>query len=116
VLQDRQRHHRDRAAEIQQPRRAGQDLPWVAQDIAGGACRAAGVGGHDRVIIDIGAPGFRRYRLRDLMGVVRRGNTSPDIQELADTCFPGQEAHDPRQAPGLAGLTRCTSSPASSRT
>src|SRR5215813_11095555 len=55
------------------------------------------MGEHHRVVIHVDNPRLGRYRLGDLMSVVGRRNASPDIQELAYTCFLCQETHRPRQ-------------------
>ena len=54
-----------------------------------------GVRQHDRVVVHVDDPGRRRHGLGDLVGVVRRRDAGPDIQELADLAVPGQEAHRP---------------------
>src|SRR5262249_27557489 len=54
------------------------------------------MGEHHWVIIHIDDPGLRRYQLGNLVGVVGRWNTSPDIQELTDT-FLSKETHRPGQ-------------------
>src|SRR5215469_11955796 len=55
------------------------------------------MGEHHWVVIHIDDARLRRHQLGNLVGVVGRWNTSPDIQKLADTCFLSQETHRPCQ-------------------
>jgi hypothetical protein len=79
AVQDRDQHDRDRLVEVQQPCGLGEDLAGVAGvgvEVPGGALRAAGqqrpgVRQHDGIVVDVHDPGFGRYRLGDLMRVVR---------------------------------------------
>src|SRR5690348_4258019 len=46
----------------------------------------AGVYEDDPIVIHVDHPGLRGDRLRDLMGIARRGDTGADVKELA---YPG---------------------------
>src|SRR6185437_7431181 len=70
-----------------------QDLRWIAQvlvDVGGAPLRGAGqqcprVGEHDRVIVHVDHSRLWRYRLCDLVHVVRAWQAGTDVKELPDT-------------------------------
>jgi phenylacetic acid degradation operon negative regulatory protein len=98
VAQDAAQDQRDGPAEVQRVGRLGHDLVRFTQvgvDIGGGALGGAGqqgarVGQHQGVVIDIDDAGLGRYPLRDLMGVVGRGQAGADVEELPDARVLGQ--------------------------
>jgi len=102
----------DRPAEIQRLGGPGEDGVGIAQvgvDIVRCPFRAAGqqppcVREHQRVVVDVDDPGPRNQPLGDLMGIVRRRQPGPDIQELAPARLASQIAHGPAQE--LAVLPR----------
>jgi hypothetical protein len=59
------------------------------------------VGKYDRVVVHVHHARLRRRPLSDLVGVVRRRQSGPYIQELPDTRLGDQEAHCPSQERAL---------------
>jgi hypothetical protein len=52
---------------------------------------------HDRVVTDVHDLAFRDDRLRDLVGVTRRRDASPDVQELLYPRVTGEETDRPAE-------------------
>jgi hypothetical protein len=104
-VQDGQQHDRDRLAEVQRlgcPREDRVRVAGVGVQVGGpafghGRQQRAGVGEHDRVVVDVHDPGVGRDALSHLVGVVRRRDASADVQELPDPGLIRQESHHPAE-------------------
>jgi hypothetical protein len=73
----------------------GARLAHVAEEEAGVARPGqpgAGVGRHDRVVVDVGDADVRRDRVGQFMGVRRGGDAGADVDDLPDSAL-GDEAH-----------------------
>jgi hypothetical protein len=96
-------NHRHRLGEVQQLRGLGENragVPQVRVDVVGGTRLAAdqqgaGVRQDDRVVVHVHDPCLGRDRLGDLVGVARGRYAGADVEELADSRFPGQVADGP---------------------
>lgn len=83
----------------------GQDalrVPDAGVEAGAGAFRAAGGQGLGArqdagVVVGVHDAALRRDALDHLVGVVRGGRSGADVERLADTGLPGQEAHGPCQ-------------------
>ena len=101
VLQDHQRHDRDRPAQVEGLRRARQHLlgvPDVGRNVGDGPLGRAGqqcpgVSEHDRVVVDVHDPGVWGDLLGDLVGVLRGRQTGAQVKKLPDPGLRGQVAH-----------------------
>jgi hypothetical protein len=61
---------------------------------------------HDRVVVDIDDTRLRCDGLRDLVHVTRRGQTGPDVDELADTHLADEVPDDAPQDGALVRALR----------
>ncbi len=96
---------RDRLGEVQRLGRLGDDrlgVVHVGVDVAGGALgrageQRAGVGEHQRVVVDVDDAGFRGQPLGDLVGVVGGRQARADVEELAYALLLDQVPHGARE-------------------
>jgi hypothetical protein len=99
-MQDRHQHDRHRLGEVERLRGPVEDRAGVAQvgvQVVGGTLRSAGeqragVRQHDGVVVHVDHPAAGGHGLRDLVGVGRRGDAGPDVEELPDPGLRGQIA------------------------
>ena len=113
-MQQRDQHQRDRLGQVEggPDSRVAEDLLRLAQvrvEVRAHPIRVAGQQGpgvrqHDRVVVHVDHPGFRRDALRDLVHVAGAGQAGADVQELPDPGLGGQVPHGPvEERPVLPG-------------